>query len=62
MGFAGAGTDNRALQSIDQSIQAVADGVEERRRSERRWRIATFVVAVLALGVATGSFIVALVQ
>jgi hypothetical protein len=62
MGFAAPGTDNRALHSIDEALQSVAEDVEERRRSDRRWRVATLVVALLALGVSAGSFVVALLK
>lgn len=55
MGFPGPPTDNQALRSIDEAMQ-------ERRRSERRWRIATLVVALLAVCISAGSLIVALVK
>jgi hypothetical protein len=54
MGFQSPLTENPTLRSLDETIQSVADGVEERKRSERRWRIATFVVAVVAVCISAG--------
>jgi hypothetical protein len=52
----------RDPKDVEDEIQAIGEAVDERRRSEKRWRIATFVVAVLAVCISAASLIVTLTK